>query len=111
LITKGGCIKKEKCPLPHYGFLVVEWFCQNGIPMKFVCELRDRLIGPNAALMVQKRREKKQRDNLWLFLRKPVGERVALKERNLSTWFANTILSQFLAESKVHFPTCYAHHQ
>jgi hypothetical protein len=107
LITKGtGAFpKKDRCPLPHYGFLVVECFCQNGNPLKSVYDLRSRLIGPNAvpAPVLKQRREKKQGQNPQLFLCKPGGEHVAVKERHMETWFANAMLTQFLVESEVQF--------
>jgi hypothetical protein len=105
LITKGtgGVYKKEKCPFPHYGFLVVEWFGQNGIPVAFVYKLRDFLIGPDAisAPSVKQRRETKQAKNPKLFLCLPPGEHTAIKDRDLSTWIPNAMLSQFLVESEV----------
>jgi hypothetical protein len=108
LIAKraGDSDKKEKCPFSHYGFLLVEWFCQNGIPLKHVYECRDRLIGQDAVstLFVQERREQKQLDNPELFQCLPTGEHVAVKDRELKTWFPNRMLSQFLLDSKVQFP-------
>jgi hypothetical protein len=105
LITKatGGTSRKEKCPFPHYGWLVVDWYCQNGIPLESVYEMRSRLIGPHAVsgLVVKERREYKQKANPGKFLCLPVGDHIAVKDRHVGTWFANAMVSQFLADNEV----------
>jgi hypothetical protein len=107
LITKGtgDVYKKERCPFQHYGFLFVEWFGQNGIPVDIVYTLRSFLIGPEAisAPTVRQRREAKQAKNPTLYLGLPLGEHIAVKDRELCSWIPNAMLSQFLVENKVVF--------
>jgi hypothetical protein len=38
-----------------------------------------------------------------LFLCKPAGEHVGVKDRQMKTWFANAMLTLFLVESEVQF--------
>jgi hypothetical protein len=62
-ITKGpGAVTRtSRCPFPHYGYLLIEWYCQNGIPLQAVYSMRSHLIGPQAisAPMVCQRRDHK----------------------------------------------------
>jgi hypothetical protein len=111
LITKttGSSDRKDKCPFSHYGWLLVDWYCQNGIPLQGVFDLRSRLIGPHAVtgLVVKERRQKKMKENPAKFLCLPGGDHIAMKDRQLDTWFANAMVTEFLVDCKVrcHIPT------
>jgi hypothetical protein len=99
----GGPYKKDKCPFPHYGYLVVDWYGQNGIPLEYVYRMRSRLIGPHAisGLVVKERRAEKMKKNPGKLLCKTEGEHIAVKGRELDTWFANAMVSQFFVENEV----------
>jgi hypothetical protein len=62
-------------------WLLVDWYCQNGIPLQGVYELRSRLIGPHAVtgLLVKDRREKKKKENPEKFVCLP-GENISLSK-------------------------------
>ena len=50
-VSKGTTASKmwgERAKFSHYGFLVIEWYCANGIPMPMIVQLKSRLIGPEA---------------------------------------------------------------
>jgi hypothetical protein len=89
LMTTGGTFKKERCIFSHHGFLIVNWYCQNGIPLKYVYDLRSRLVGPHAVsgMFVKERRQDKQKKNPGRFLCLPAGDNIAMKDRQLETWF------------------------
>jgi hypothetical protein len=79
---------------------VIDWYCLNGIPLKGVFELRDRLIGPHAVtgLVVKDCREKKMKENPAKYFCLPEGEHIAMKDRMLDTWIPNAMVTQFLGE-------------
>jgi hypothetical protein len=110
LVTEatGGTLKKDRCPFSHYGFLIVDRYCQSGIPLDFVYRSRSRLRGPHAVsgLVVRERREHKQKKNPFTFICKPEGVHIAVKVRQLDTQFANAMVSQFLVVCEVRDGYC-----
>jgi hypothetical protein len=76
----GGPYKKEKCPFSHYGYLIVDWYGESGIPVEYVYPLRSRLIAPHAVsgLGVKERHKEKKKKHPAKFLCKPEGEYIAV---------------------------------
>jgi hypothetical protein len=94
--------KKDRCLFAHYGFLLTEWYCANGIPMQAIYAMKSRLIGPQAISgpLVQQRREHKMAANPQKFRCLPPGQ-TAPKDRQMETWFPHAMMTQLLLESNV----------